>query len=397
MDMLIVMAGLKSGGAEKSLVSLLTAIDVYYGSSINVDLLVFRPEGIFMDQIPDKVHWISEPKEVFCMSYPPQSTFFKVNVSLAGIAGKFAHIFLDKVGKKDGLNENQRMWKHWRTFIPRINKQYDVAISYIQGEPNYFLVDKVSAKKKYVYIHHEYEKLEADARFDEEYFMKTDGVITVSEKCVQSIERALPPLKGKVYSIENIVSYRTILSMAEKGSADEFVGSEGIRILSIGRLSEVKRFDRAIEAAHILKEKGLKFKWVLVGEGSLKNELKKQIIEAGLENYFVLAGVKNNPYPYILNTDIFVQTSDTEGKSIVIDEAKILDKPVIVTNYMTVREAIENEYDGLIVDFTPDAVAQAILRIVNDPKLREQIISNLRQEKKGNEEEVIEKYRKLWE
>ena len=64
---------------------------------------------------------------------------------------------------------------------------------------------------------------------------------------------------------------------------------------------------------------------------------------------------------------------------------------------MTVREAIENEYDGLIVDFTPDAVAQAILRIVNDPKLREQIISNLRQEKKGNEEEVIEKYRKLWE
>ena len=54
-------------------------------------------------------------------------------------------------------------------------------------------------------------------------------------------------------------------------------------------------------------------------------------------------GVKENPYPYIKKADIYVQPSRYEGKSIAIDEAKILKKPIVVTNFSTAKDQIENE------------------------------------------------------
>ena len=110
---------------------------------------------------------------------------------------------------------------------------------------------------------------------------------------------------------------------------------------------------------------------------------------------FVFVGVKSNPYPYIKNADIFVQTSDNEGKSLVLDEAKILHRPVVVTNYMTVADAISNGKNGLIADFDPQSVAQCIMRYVQEPDLYNSIQRELASHEYGNESE-IEKYMMLW-
>lgn len=79
----------------------------------------------------------------------------------------------------------------------------------------------------------------------------------------------------------------------------------------------------------------------------------------------------------------------------VIDEAKILKKPIVVTNYKTVSDVIKDGEDGIVADFTPESVAEKIMMIINDKSLKDKIISNLECEIIGNENE-IEKYISLW-
>lgn len=396
MKILVVMHGIDGGGAEKSLVSFLTTLDMRYGSDIDVDLLLFKPEGLFLNQIPKNCNRLTEPKEVFAMSYSPLKKMFWSKISLKGLMGKTAH-YISRIKKNDSqLSDIQAMWSHWKPYIPSVKGHYDVAISYMHGVTNYFVIDKCDADKKYLYIHHEYEKMNENAQFDYSYFKKADAIITVSSKCIQSIVNVHPELKEKVVCIENIHSAALIRKMATEGITREFENKDNcIKIVSIGRITDVKRFDRAVEAAKILKDRGIDFIWVLLGRGNLENELKKLVKSLGLEKEFILIGVKANPYPYINNADIFVQTSDNEGKSMVIDEAKILEKPIVVTNYMTVRDVIRDGENGVVADFTPESVAEKIMMIINDSSLKDRIISNLKHETIGNENE-IEKYISLW-
>ncbi|PEU67247.1 glycosyl transferase, partial [Bacillus cereus] len=97
--------------------------------------------------------------------------------------------------------------------------------------------------------------------------------------------------------------------------------------ISVGRLAKEKGLDISLEAFNILVKKGYDLKWYLIGEGNVRVELERRIREEKLEKRVILLGIKENPYPYIKQADIYIQTSRYEGKSISIDEAKILAKP----------------------------------------------------------------------
>lgn len=113
MELLVVMSGLSGGGAEKSLVSFLATLQKTHAKDVNVDLLVFRPEGLFLSQVPENVHWIFEPKECFCMSYSITSEMFWKNVTGRGLAGKINHYVANALEKNESeLDDIQRMWKH---------------------------------------------------------------------------------------------------------------------------------------------------------------------------------------------------------------------------------------------------------------------------------------------
>ena len=82
-----------------------------------------------------------------------------------------------------------------------------------------------------------------------------------------------------------------------------------------------------------------------------ERKIKNLIEKKNLENHFKLLGFKENPYPYIKHADIYVQPSRYEGKSIAIDEAKILNKPIIVTNFETAKDQINDGMNGIIVEY----------------------------------------------
>lgn len=96
------------------------------------------------------------------------------------------------------------------------SKKYDLAISYVDGFSNYYVMDKVVATKKILWIHNEYEKLSYNSEYDRAYFNKADRLVTISERCVESLEKVFPECSSKIRMLYNISSTKMIWQLAEK-------------------------------------------------------------------------------------------------------------------------------------------------------------------------------------
>ena len=129
-----------------------------------------------------------------------------------------------------------------------------------------------------------------------------------------------------------------------------------------------------METAAILKKKGIDFVWYFVGDGSERVRIERLIQQYALEEQVKLVGMKPNPYPYMAMADVYVQTSSFEGFGLTINEARILHKPVVSTNFPVVYNQIKDGENGLVAEMTPESVAEKILMLINDDALRERII-----------------------
>lgn len=387
---LFVINNLNCGGAEKALISLLETIDY---SKLDVDLLLFKQEGIFMSKIPSQVNLLMEPEnyKYFDMSVKKAVKGLikkgKFNIALARILS----LYVFKTEKSRVVVE-QKVWKYLSMAFTKLDTEYDVAIGYLEKNPIYFCVDKVKAKKKIGWIHNDYDKLGMDKKIDNKYFNKLDYVFTVSEECLSVLKSKFPQYESKFRLMYNIVSEETIKKLALEKIEDITFNDDNINIISVGRLEYQKGFELAIEACSILKERGYKIKWNIVGEGKERSKLENLINELKLEDNFNLLGIRENPYPYIKKSDIYVQPSRFEGKSIAIDEAKILNKPIVVTNFSTAKDQIINNKNGIISEMNSKSLANEIERIICDKKLKKKIILNLSNEKIGNETEINRLY-----
>ena len=391
---------LDAGGAEKSLVSLLNSLPL---EQFDIDLMAINPEGIFRNQVPGNVHLISAPRELICKSEKISSKRFwqysnikTLLIKVSGVLGDRFRGNNSKRLKSRGQFDNDI----WKNHIPDCEKEYDVAISYMDGGVNYYVIDHVKAKRKILWCHNDYNKLEYKPEYDEKYYGKAYKVCTISDVCKKSLVENFPNLKDKFKVVENISSARIIKAQAEmrdemEHAGDGFAEDSRFRIVSIGRLSEQKGFDYAVDAAKFLKGEGLAFCWYVLGEGPLRKSLEDQAEKNGVEDVIKFIGIRSNPYPYIKNADLYVMPSRYEGKSIALDEAKILCKPIVVTNYPSVGDAIVDGKDGLVVDIDAKEIAKGIIKLYNDENLRGLFSKNLRSEDCGNEKRVVAKFLKL--
>ena len=167
---------------------------------------------------------------------------------------------------------------------------------------------------------------------------------------------------------------------------------KGIRILTIGRLVYQKGYEYAIEAAKYLKDNCVDFKWYVIGEGNLKYELEELVKKYRLEENFIFLGTFTNPYPFIKECDIYCQPSRFEGFGLAIAEARILNKPIVATNFNIVYDQIRNGENGLIAEMDGDDIGKKILMIIEDNSMRNSIVNNLESEKVGTEEEISKIY-----
>lgn len=387
-NILFVINNLNCGGAEKALISLFQCIDY---SLYNVDLFLFKHEGIFLNKIPPQVNLLEQPKE-----YKYYDMSIKEAIKLCLRKGRVdIAIYRILAGFIFRLEKNrsrceQRTWKYLSKSLPKVNKQYDAAIGFLEKNPIYYCVDKVNAKKKIGFIHNDYDKLGMEPNIDSKYFKNLDSVVTVSEECADVLKRRFPFFSEKVEVMYNIVSPKMIYKL----SLEELdLNYKGKMIVSVGRLNNQKGFDLAIESCKTLVEQGYKFKLYIIGEGTERDNLQKMILENNLQNIIILLGIKENPYPYIRKADIYLQPSRFEGKSIAIDEAKILHKPIVVTNFSTAKDQIVHNENGLIVNMDSQSIAEGIERLLTDNYLSEKFSQNLSIERLGTESEIQKIYK----
>lgn len=381
---LVVMSTLYNGGAERSLVNFLNELpqDKY-----EIDLLLFKREGMFMKQLPSYVKVLDTPKELKQLYGSVKKAGALMPVKVIGTAAATA---LTK-------NSREKRGFRWKYFygqrIPQMKEKYDLAIAYISGEILYFVDEKVNADEKIVWIHNDYVSAMHPKKYDYSHLKNMSKIVSISDSCVDILKQVFPEFADKVYCLPNLTSSTVLQKRAEEFYPQEY-DKNGINILSIGRLHDQKGFDMAIKAAKIMKEQKKVFKWFVIGTGELKEELTKQIQAADVEDCFILLGARENPYPYIKNCTVFIQPSRYEGKSVVLDEAKILAVPIVATAYPTVGDQLQDKVEGMVVPMNPEGIAQGLTAMLEDEQTRETYTNYLSGREYGNQDE-IKKYMEL--
>lgn len=384
------MESMGSGGGERSL---LTLLQLMYYDKYDVDLLLFNPSGLFMDMIPKCVNIKPFGKEYdrFTLPFKESLKSYMLKGSFKGAYNRLK--YSKTVNGKGGstLYRDQLAWKYMRCAFENNLPEYDVAIGYLEGKPNFFVADCVKAKTKIGYVHNDYNKLKMDRELDGKFFEKMNIIVSVSEKCCDVLKAVFPEYADKVKMIENITSPIVLESMS-KGDVAEYKNKSGKTLLTIGRLSQQKVYDIAVDAAEILAQNGVDFKWFAIGKGELQAQIEQKIREKNLEDKFILLGERANPYPYIAGCDIYVQSSYFEGKSIAIDEAKCFAKPIVATKFTTVLDQLADGETAVLAEIDAASVAEKIMQLILDNELCEALSENLKKEKIGNEEEIEKFY-----
>lgn len=376
---LIVIGDMKIGGAQKSLLSFLKCLSASDEmAQYQVDLMVVDPVGEFYPQIPAEIRLIPAPKPLRWLGSAFSVKLLTQQFSVQCLLTELVWLVRKRLGKFPGKwNTQQKLWHCWKEIIPQLPGHYDTAISYIDGFPNYYVMEKVKADKKVLWVHSEYRKMQYDPTYDRPFYQNADSIITISEQCRQCILQEFAECEVSV--LENITVARDVQEKSLAGACPEFSGFDGLKLLTVARLNPYKGVDIAIDGAMELKKQGIPFLWLVVGDGPERERLQAQIDRLALGEQFCLLGSRGNPYPYMRACDILVQPSRVEGKSIVLDEAKVLGKLIVSTNYTTVKDSLQHLQTGVITEMDPKALAQGILQLHQDPSLQQQIKENVRQ------------------
>ena len=197
-NILIVIHALGCGGAEKSLISLMERLPY---DEWNIDLIVASPNGLYMDKIPHRVNQITELYDLENYSTELKQRRKKV-CGFKDLGCQIKWQIQSRVNGHKYPHYGENKWAIWGKNLPSLEKHYDLAISYMNGFPNYYVIDKVNADKKVLWIHNEFEKMGYDYDFEAAYYKKADKIVTISQACVDSFARVYPELRNKVVVLE---------------------------------------------------------------------------------------------------------------------------------------------------------------------------------------------------
>lgn len=369
---LFVINTLGYGGAERAMLDLFSVLG---SEKYEISLFVLTGQGELVHEVPEYVQLVNDKyNDASVLTGEGRKVLMK-NVLKAGIGkglfvrrASYLRKNLRNMRKKGRVQPDKLCWRILSDGAPVQKDEYDLAVAYLEGGATYYVADHVKAKKKAAFVHIDYGKAGYGRELDLGCYDSFDHIFTVSDEVKEHFLEVYPEYEEKVSVFHNMVNQDRIRRMAEQGEDfdDDF---NGYRILTIGRLTEQKRYDIAIEAlAQLKKICDAPVRWYVLGEGELRESLEQQIRDSGLENDFLLLGVKSNPFPYCKQSDFYVHATGFEGKSIAIQEAQTLGKPILATDCSGNREQIEDGVDGRLCPLTPEDISKQLLWMIEHPE-----------------------------
>lgn len=280
---------------------------------------------------------------------------------------------------------------------PRYPQKFDIAIAYKISNIDIVLncLYYIDSNKKVAWVHQVFNEQEKEHI---NLYNQFDKIFCVSKALKEHTVNMFTSLRAKTDVFHNILNYNEIKKLSTDYLPKLKSGNDIFAIVTVGRLSFEKGQAVIPQVAHLLLEKGYNFIWYLVGEGPLETELKEKIKQYDVADYVVLCGRKDNPYPYIKNCDIYVQTSKTEGWGLTVSEAKILNKPIVTTDAGVMSEQIENGINGIITENdSAEEICNGIEKLIVNPDLRKSFIAALEKEDADDNKKQIQKLYSLIE
>ena len=142
-----------------------------------------------------------------------------------------------------------------------------------------------------------------------------------------------------------------------------FKDKNTLNIVSVGRISKQKAFERIIEVVPKLSRK---VNWVIIGDGEDYNLLVSKVKDLKLDKVIHFIGSRKNPFSYVKNADVYVLTSLYESQPMVIMEALTLGIPVISTNFASATEMLSGVKYGMICENSSSGILNAIEEITTE-------------------------------
>ena len=364
-NILIVSSSLVMGGLEKCFINLCDNLDY---DKYQVDLYLFNEGRDLVSKLNKNVHLLEESTLYYDVYNKP---FFKSIKTLLK-KKKFGLLFY-RIGRfiRSRLKCNKftvNDFKNMKKTMLKIDKHYDVAIGFEEGTACYYVADCVDATVKIGWIHTDLKEVNPNVKLDDMAFSKMNAVATVSNNSLNSLCSLYPKHKDKfkcIY-IPRLLNYDEIDRLSNE---ENNMRKNGINILSVGRLVELKGFHLCVPVLKKLIDDGYDACWYVAGEGEYRIEIEKEIEKYGVKDRFILLGNCANPYTYIKSSTICVQPSSYEGQSVVILEEKYFNKAVVVTNISSNLEMICDHKNGITVDRNVEAIYNGVKELLSDEKL----------------------------
>lgn len=377
---IFVINNLETGGVQSSLINIVKEIHDKY----NITVLSFANKPSYQNLLPPGVQLLEA-----------KSPYKYLGFSQADMKGKpvgyIARTFWVILNKLFGRS---KVIQFMNLFQKRITG-YDCAISYIHEAPensfyggcNDFVLKNIDAKMKITWLHCDFEHCGANNEHSRNIYPKFDRIVACSDGCGKSFLRCLPDLTDKVVVIRNCNDYKAIKNAASNGINydDSF-----FNVVTVARLSEEKGIERGIVAVESCIKAGLQVHYHIVGSGDQENKLKQMVVDHQLENAVFFYGNRKNPYPYIINADLFLLPSYHEAAPMVFDEAACLGVPILSTKTTSTDDMILASGNGYVCDNNTEAIYENMKWILQHKDDLKMIKHNMMSKSYSNQDSIVE-------
>lgn len=349
-NILVIVPSFDSGGTGTSLMNFVSLMSK---DKYNISVFAITNAGVNQDYVAHHCNVIGYNPDVNAAKRDSiRSKVFSVVKSIK------------KALCKIGIDISPILFRYYASKID--DKNTDFVLAFQEGQATLF-ASYLKHGIKVAWVRSEFSRFIAmgnDVKQQARIYAKYDKIVSVSKASTNSFVSVLPQYEDKAYTLHNFINDERVIRLS-KEAIEDYSKNDVFTIISIGRIDPVKRFSAIPSIVSILKKRGLRLKWFIVGGKAVEAEyanLLKEIKKYNVENDVVVTGNKKNPYPYLKMSDLLVSLSTSETFNNTLTEAKILGVPVVTTNYDCAPESISDGVEGLIVPFEkiPDAVARMI-------------------------------------
>ena len=354
-NILFVVDEKRMGGVSVLLEDILNNINI---KKYNIDIAVLHNAGDYLNNVPKGVNFIYGTPFFNTVDLTLKEVI--KSKSIKKIYSKLRLIFLmkTKLIKNRIIKERKKMF----------NKTYDVEVAFKDGFCAIFTAYGNSIKK-YHWLHTDYKMYDCTAKYKplfNEVFPKFNKIIAISNSVLDRFLEKYHTKNNQV--IFNIIDSDKIISKSKEEKIN--YDNKKINLISVGRIHEMKGYDRLIDVIHKLDEENKLDNVItrIIGDGPDISIVREKIKEYNLEEKVILMGRKKNPFPYVAASDLFIMCSRYEPFGLVILEALILKVPVLSAQVASIKEIMNEKY-GLVVDNSNEGLYEGLLKLIENKNL----------------------------